>query len=48
MFAGLAEMGCKSLRMIGMARATEQLNWKVAPYNLRRLIYLKEAKVEAF
>ncbi|CUI08768.1 Mobile element protein [Janthinobacterium sp. CG23_2] len=47
-FAGLAEMGGKGLRTIGLARATLQLNWKVAAYNLRRLVYLKEAGVEAF
>ncbi len=47
-FAGLAQLGGKSLRSIGLARATLQLNWKVATYNLRRLVYLKEARIEAF
>jgi IS5 family transposase len=47
-FAGLAQLGGKALRSIGLARATLQLNWKVAAYNLQRLVYLKEAKVEAF
>ena len=47
-FAGLAQLGGKSLRSIGLARATLQLNWKVAAYNLRRLVYLKEARIEAF
>ncbi|WP_370661688.1 transposase [Massilia aquatica] len=32
-FAGLAEMGSKGLRAIGLACATLQLNWKVAVYN---------------
>jgi IS5 family transposase len=47
-FAGLAQMGCKTLRSIGLARARLHLNWKVAAYNLQRLVYLKEAGVEAF
>ena len=47
-FAGLAQLGGKSLRSIGLARATLQLNWKVAADNLRRLVYLKEARIEAF
>ena len=47
-FAGMTQLGGKALRTIGLARATLQLNWKVAAYNLRRLVYLKEAGVEAF
>lgn len=47
-FAGLAQMGGKALRSIGLARATLHLNWKVAAYNLQRLVYLREARVEAF
>ncbi len=47
-FAGMAQLGGKALRTIGLARATLQPNWKVAAYNLQRLVYLKEAKVEAF
>ena len=47
-FAGLAQLGGKTLRSIGLPRATLQLNWKVAAYNLQRLVYLKEAKVVAF
>ncbi len=47
-FAGLAQMGGKALRSIGLARATLHLNWKVAAYNLQRLVYLKEAKITAF
>ncbi|MDQ1924839.1 IS5 family transposase [Massilia pseudoviolaceinigra] len=47
-FAGLAQLGGKVVRSIGLPRATLQLNWKVAAYNLQRLIYLKEAGVEAF
>jgi len=47
-FAGLAQMGDKVLRSIGLARATLHLNWKAAAYNLRRLSYLKEARIVAF
>jgi IS5 family transposase len=47
-FAGLAQMGGKTLRSIGLARARLHLNWKVAAYNLQRLVYLKEAGAEAF
>jgi IS5 family transposase len=42
-FAGLAQLGGKTVRSIGLPRATSQLNWKVAAYNLQRLVYLKEA-----
>jgi IS5 family transposase len=47
-FAGLAQLGGKMLRSIGLARATLHLNWKVAAYNLQRLSYLKEARIVAF
>lgn len=47
-FAGLAHMGGKVMRSIGLARATLHLNWKAAAYNLQRLSYLKEARIEAF
>jgi transposase, IS5 family len=42
-----AQMGGKAPRLIGLARATLHLNWKVAGYNLQRLVYLTKAKVEA-
>lgn len=41
-------MGGKALRSIDLAHATLHLNWKGAAYNLERLVYLKEAAVEAF
>lgn len=47
-FASLAQMGGEALRSIDRARAILHLNWKVATYNLQRLAYLKEARVEAF
>ncbi len=47
-FAGMAQLGGKALRTISLACATLQLNWKIAAYNLQRLVYLKGAKVEAF
>jgi IS5 family transposase len=46
-FAGLAPLGGKVVRSIGLPRAALQLNWKVAAYNLQRLVYLKEARIEA-
>jgi IS5 family transposase len=46
-FAGLAQLGGKVLRSIGLARATLHLNWKSAAYNLR-FSYLKEAGIVAF
>lgn len=47
-FAGLAQMGQKTMRSIGLARATPHLNWNAAAYNLQRLCYLKQAQIEAF
>jgi len=46
--AGLAQFGGKAVRLIGLPRATSHLHWKVAAYNLQRLVYLKEARIEAF
>ena len=46
--AVLAQLGGKAVRSIGLPRATLQLNWKVAAYNLQRLVYLKGARIEAF
>jgi IS5 family transposase len=47
-FASIEQMGGKGLRCIGLARATLQLNWKTAAYNLRRLCSLKACRVAAF
>lgn len=47
-FAGLAQLGGKAVRSIGLPRATLHLHWKVAAYNLQRLVYLKEARIAAF
>ncbi|MBY0238812.1 MAG: IS5 family transposase [Burkholderiaceae bacterium] len=47
-FAGMAQLGGKMLRSIGLARATLHLNWKAATYNLRCLCYLKEERSSAF
>ena len=46
--AGLAQFGGKAVRLIGLPRPTLHLHWKVAAYNLQRLVYLKEARIEAF
>ncbi len=47
-FGSMGQMGGKALRCIGLARATLQLNWKAAAYNLRRLCSLKTCGVAAF
>lgn len=46
--AGLAQFGGKAVRLIDLPRATLHLHWKVAAYKLQRLVYLKEAGIEAF
>lgn len=45
---GLAQLGAKTLRSIGLARAALNLSLKAATYNLRRFVYLKEAGIVAF
>lgn len=40
-------MGGKTLRSIGLARATLHLNLKAATRNLRRFVNLKEAGIVA-
>lgn len=47
-FAAIAQRGGKSLRSIGLNRATFLLAGKVATYNLRRLCSLKACGVMAF
>ena len=47
-FAGLEQLGGKTLRCIGLDRATLLLNWKASTYNLRRLCSLKTCGVVAF
>lgn len=46
-FASMEQMGGKSLRCIGLLRATLQLNLKAATYNLRRLCSLKTCGVKS-
>jgi len=45
-FASLEQMGGKGLRCIGLDRATLQLNFKAATYNLRRLCSLKTCGIK--
>lgn len=47
-FAGLEQLGGKTLRSIGLDRATLQLNLKAATYNIRRLCSLKTCGILAF
>jgi IS5 family transposase len=45
-FASLEQMGSKGLSCIGLERATLQLNFKAAAYNLRRLCSLKTCGIK--
>lgn len=47
-FAGLGQLGGKTLRSIGLDRADLQLNLKAATYNLKRLCSLKTCGILAF
>jgi len=44
-FAGLAQMGGKFLRSIGLERAEFNIHCKVAVYNMWRLSFLKGSEV---
>ena len=46
-FAAMAQMGGKTLRIIGLARAKFQLHLKAACYNLWRLVSLKKHGIKA-
>lgn len=46
-FTDPAKLGGKVLRSIGLAHAVLHLHCKAASYNLRRLCYLREAKISA-
>ncbi len=46
--ASFALMGNRTLRQIGLAPVRLHLYWKVAAYNLQRLVYLEKAGVKAF
>jgi len=47
-FAAIAQMGGKFIRTIGQARANFAMTMMAASYNLKRLVYLKQAGVMAF
>jgi IS5 family transposase len=47
-FATISQMGGKLVRTIGQARANFAMTLMAACYNLKRLVYLKEAGIEAF
>jgi IS5 family transposase len=47
-FAAIAQMGGKFIRTIGQARANFAMTMMAASYNLKRLVYLKQAGVVAF
>ena len=47
-FAAIEQMGGKLLRTIGQARANFAMTMMAACYNLKRLVYLQRAGIEAF
>lgn len=47
-FAGIEQMGGKFIRTVGMARAKFGMTMMAATYNLKRLVYLKEARIAPF
>jgi IS5 family transposase len=47
-FAAIAQMGGKLVRTIGQARANFAMTMMAAAYNLKRLVYFKQAGVVAF
>ena len=48
MFGAIDQMGGKLLRTIGQARANFGMTMMAACYNLKRLVYLQKAGIEAF
>lgn len=47
-FGAIAQMGGKLVRIVGQARANFAMTMMAACYNLKRLVYLKRAGIEAF
>jgi IS5 family transposase len=47
-FGAIAQMGGKLVRIIGQARANFAMTMMATCYNLKRLVYLKRAGIEAF
>ncbi len=47
-FAAIEQMGGKLLRTIGQKRANFAMTMMAACYNLKRLVYLQRAEIEAF
>ena len=47
-FAGIEQMGGKLIRTIGIGRAKFTMTLMAATYNLKRLVYLKEARIAPF
>ncbi|MFZ5637090.1 MAG: IS5 family transposase [Pseudomonadota bacterium] len=47
-FAAIEQMGGKLIRTIGQARASFAMTMMAACYNLKRLVYLRKAGIEAF
>ena len=47
-FAAIGQMGGKTIRTIGQARASFAMTMMAACYNLKRLVYFQKAGIEAF
>ena len=47
-FAAIEQMGGKTIRTIGQARASFAMTMMAACYNLKRLVYFQKAGIEAF
>lgn len=47
-FGAITQMGGKLIRTIGQARANFAMTLMATCYNLKRLVYLREAKIVAF
>ena len=48
MFGGLAQMGGKLVRCMGIARTTFSLQLKAGAHNLKRSVFLKESGLRPF
>lgn len=47
-FGAIMQMGGKTLRTIGQARANFAMTMMAACYDLKRLVHFQEARIEAF
>jgi len=48
LFASIKQMGGKTIRTVGQARANFAMRMMATCYNLKRLVYFRRTGVEAF